>query len=524
LTALNDTITYGSAKFKVVKNLTSNNIDDYLGDVNVSSAVVASDAPVGYITWQMSLLRDYLKLDGTNLADASTDYKELLDYAQDNNLITNDSSNKALFKYNSNTDVLTLPNYIDLVLQGGSTVEEKEAGLPNIKGEYFGSAEFLETPSSEDANIRGKSGAFTNSKATATVGKLQQVTTATGAGQYKTNMKFSANSSNSIYSDSVDTVQPPAITLIPQIKYRKDTSNTLYNDTPIGTVISYMGNTAPKDYLACDGTVYNIIDYKELAEYIKAQFGSYNYFGGDGTTTFAVPDLRGEFLRGTGTNSHTNQGSGSNVGVHQDGTEIPNVHYNGTKLQMDVNTSETKLAVVSEDKAIKTTGGRLWAQSSTTTGSDNFEVRRAYTSRPTNTSVLYCIKYNTSVLSTPENNYSTEEQRIGTWIDGKPIYQITVDCGALPNSTVKTITLPLEKTIVKEIIDIKGICYNYNSGQPYWRSIPKIQDNYTTLNVTVQFILLSNQSNAVIQLMGRTTDSSDFTKSYVTIQYTKTTD
>ena len=82
-----------------------------------------------------------------------------------------------------------------------------------------------------------------------------------------------------------------------------------------------MGNNTPDYFLSCDGTVYNISDYPYLAEHFKTEFGSYNYFGGNGTTTFAVPDLRGEFLRGTGTNSHASQGSGESVGIHQDGTE-----------------------------------------------------------------------------------------------------------------------------------------------------------------------------------------------------------
>lgn len=72
-----------------------------------------------------------------------------------------------------------------------------------------------------------------------------------------------------------------------------DISNNDKNleDTPIGHVISFMGTSAPEHYLICDGTEYNITDYRELADFINTQFGSYNYFGGDGTTTFAVPDL-----------------------------------------------------------------------------------------------------------------------------------------------------------------------------------------------------------------------------------------
>ena len=104
---------------------------------------------------------------------------------------------------------------------------------------------------------------------------------------------------------------------------------------PIGTVISFMGNTPPDDYLSCDGNVYRINDYKPLANFIHLQFGSYDYFGGDGIDTFAVPDLRGEFLRGTGANSHTLsdgitlQGSGANVGVHQGATQMPYFNVSG---------------------------------------------------------------------------------------------------------------------------------------------------------------------------------------------------
>lgn len=66
-------------------------------------------------------------------------------------------------------------------------------------------------------------------------------------------------------------------------------------DTPVGHIIEYMGNTAPKHYLACDGSEYNITDYPFLAQHFKEQLGSYNCFGGDGTNTFAVPDHEIEY-------------------------------------------------------------------------------------------------------------------------------------------------------------------------------------------------------------------------------------
>lgn len=93
--------------------------------------------------------------------------------------------------------------------------------------------------------------------------------------------------------------------------------------SPVGTVISYMGKTAPTGYLICDGTVKNVSAYPELAQHIKTQFGSSNYFGGNGTTTFAVPDMRNLFLRGY--HGSTTALSG-NIGAKQEGTVFPNVY------------------------------------------------------------------------------------------------------------------------------------------------------------------------------------------------------
>ena len=200
-----------------------------------------------------------------------------------------------------------------------------------------------------------------------------------------------------------------------------------YEDTPIGTIISYMGTTAPEDYLICDGTVYNIADYNDLADFINTQFGSYNKFGGNGTTTFAVPDLRGEFLRGSGTNSRTNQGSGTSVGTHQDATEFPYMGFTGSDnmwtTQGKLSNGSTTILIRNQDSNISGSTNGLYINKTgvNPTAGTIVEV----TSRPTNTSVLYCIKYTNAPSVQPSNIYSTTEKRIGTWIDGKALYQLT---------------------------------------------------------------------------------------------------
>lgn len=209
--------------------------------------------------------------------------------------------------------------------------------------------------------------------------------------------------------------------------------------TPIGTVISVMGKQAPHNYLVCDGTVYNIADYPELAAYFTGQFEASNFFGGDGITTFAVPDLRGEFLRGAGTNSHPRSGDGADVGIHQEGTMNPftmvldNATNDANQIAVDPTLSENPNssaphwwgAANTDYKSI--TNNKLWRNPTTTSGmvDTTGTYPSGYVARPTNTSVLYCIATK-NIFMDAGHNYSTDEQVIGTWIDGKPIYQKTI--------------------------------------------------------------------------------------------------
>ena len=52
----------------------------------------------------------------------------------------------------------------------------------------------------------------------------------------------------------------------------------------------------------------------------------------------------------------------------------------------------------------------------------------------------------------------------------------------------------------------------------YWRTMPKIQDNSTTMNTTFQ---ISNDGSN-IKVLGRDGNSTSFTDCYITVQYTKT--
>ena len=62
---------------------------------------------------------------------------------------------------------------------------------------------------------------------------------------------------------------------------------------PSGSITAYAGATAPSGYLMCDGTAVSRTTYADLYAVVGDTFGA-----GDGSSTFNLPDLRGEFIRG----------------------------------------------------------------------------------------------------------------------------------------------------------------------------------------------------------------------------------
>lgn len=69
--------------------------------------------------------------------------------------------------------------------------------------------------------------------------------------------------------------------------------NAISATVPSGTVIAFAKNTAPAGYLKCDGMAISRSIYSALFSVIGTTFGV-----GDGSTTFNLPDMRGQFVRG----------------------------------------------------------------------------------------------------------------------------------------------------------------------------------------------------------------------------------
>lgn len=121
------------------------------------------------------------------------------------------------------------------------------------------------------------------------------------------------------------------------------------------------------------------------------------------------------------------------------------------------------------------------------------------------------IKYGTG------NDYSLDEQIVGTWIDGKRVYQKTIDCGALSNVSSMAYKLVDIGASIETGISATGIT-SWGTG---WLPIPfNNNSSYITLQIDDN-TNIDNRNKIEIHYVG---NYSWVTHLYVTVQYTKTTD
>lgn len=84
---------------------------------------------------------------------------------------------------------------------------------------------------------------------------------------------------------------------------------------PVGSVFWLATQTAPEGYLICDGSAVSRTEYADLFAAIGTTFGT-----GDGSTTFALPNLQAAFIRGAGSQN----GYSATFGQKQEATQIAN--------------------------------------------------------------------------------------------------------------------------------------------------------------------------------------------------------
>lgn len=107
--------------------------------------------------------------------------------------------------------------------------------------------------------------------------------------------------------------------------------------------------------------------------------------------------------------------------------------------------------------------------------------------------------------------YSEEEREVGVWIDGKPLYQKTINFGTLPNNTSKSVAHGISN--IDYVPYIGGVAKSSSGGIPisfaHRRNINnQIQIGYDATNINII----------------TATDQTNYTICFITIRYTKTTD
>lgn len=105
--------------------------------------------------------------------------------------------------------------------------------------------------------------------------------------------KLPTTSYNLTYANYISVKEVNRAMVIDPVDYANELKGI--EDNPVGHIMSQVGTVIPKHYLVCDGSQYNIADYPYLAQHFVDNFDKVNYFGGDGITTFAVPDLKNTF-------------------------------------------------------------------------------------------------------------------------------------------------------------------------------------------------------------------------------------
>ena len=150
---------------------------------------------------------------------------------------------------------------------------------------------------------------------------------------------------------------------------------------PAGTVVWYAANSAPAGFLKANGALVSRTTYAALFAAIGTTFGA-----GDGSTTFALPDLRGEFVRGWDDGRGID--SGRTFGSAQD--DAMQGHHHGFRLAQGLTGGP---AGTNEGIWNSNVGSAGNAVLGAITDGANGTPRTAAETRSRNVALLACIKF-----------------------------------------------------------------------------------------------------------------------------------
>jgi len=170
---------------------------------------------------------------------------------------------------------------------------------------------------------------------------------------------------------------------------------------PAGTVLPFAGATAPAGWAICNGDPVSRTDYAELFTAIGELWGV-----GDGSTTFNLPDMRGQFLRGKDYGRNAIDGKGNpdgdlDVGVYTEDAmqRITGQTYPEATIPYSIGSGGIFQGVFNQGGTVGNrvstqagTGGRTLLFDSASSTSPNPAKTNDNETRPKNVTVNYIIK------------------------------------------------------------------------------------------------------------------------------------
>lgn len=165
------------------------------------------------------------------------------------------------------------------------------------------------------------------------------------------------------------------------------------NATKVGTIITFPANITPTGFLECNGALISRTIYADLFAVIGTTYGA-----GDGSTTFAIPDLRGEFIRGFDNGKGTD--SGRTIGSSQSDAYGSHSH-TGSTNSTGAHTHTVTGGAGSSTRTVSTasaSSGIVFGTATTSSSGEHSHTVTIYASgstetRPRNIAMMYCIKY-----------------------------------------------------------------------------------------------------------------------------------